>query len=266
LRLTLLLYSAIPTTFRSTTVIGKMRFVQTLLIVLVAPIAVSAACYNPGPSFPPVDRILDAKHLEQLRSKLDSAIPDILTSPDGWTADTTSFALQVTSANEKLWDYYHTAPILGEYKDSEPTPVTGDTAFRIASISKSFTVYAVLLEHKINLDDSVRKYIPELLELQPDDVGGWYPEWNQITIRSLASQLSGITRDGRLMVYLSVVSTDKTVIGGLLDLAVDTDRLLDPVSQGFPPAEERYFAPCLKNFTDRVCNGPGNFTPYAPAL
>lgn len=174
-----------------------MGVVQTLLVALLTPITVSAACYNPGPSFPPVDRILNAGHFEQLRSKLDSAIPDILGSPDGWSTDTTSFALQVTSASEKLWDYYHTAPILGEYKDSEPTPVTGDTAFRIASISKSFTVYAVLLESKINLDDPVTKYIPELVEQQPVDRRGWHPEWDQITIRSLASQLSGITRDGR---------------------------------------------------------------------
>lgn len=177
-------------------VIDSMGIVQILPLVLVAPTIVNAACYHPGPSLPPVDRLLNSKSFEQLRTKLDSIIPDILSNPNGWTTNTTSFALQVTSKNKKLWDYYHTAPILGEYEESVPTPVTGDTAFRIASISKSFTVYAVLLENKINLDDPITKYIPELDELQPADSLGFYAEWDQITIRSLASQLSGIAREG----------------------------------------------------------------------
>lgn len=174
----------------------------SFLLTLVAPIVVSAACYNPGPSLPPVHRILSEEHFEELRFKLDSLIPDILASPDGWTISTTSFALQITSVKEKLWDYYYTAPILGDYWDSDPTPVTGDTAFRIASISKTFTVYAVLLENKINLDDPVTKYIPELVELQPGHNEFWWPEWDEITIRSLASQLSGITREGTVITYV----------------------------------------------------------------
>jgi CubicO group peptidase (beta-lactamase class C family) len=186
-----------------------MGFAQSLFLVLLVPLVVSAVCYNPGPSLPPVDRILNERHFEQLRPKLESGIQDILTTPNGWTTNTTSFALQITSRNEKIWDYYYTAPILGEYKDSEPTPVTGDTAFRIASISKSFTVYAILLESKINLDDPITKYIPELAEQQPADIWGWYPEWDQITIRSLASQLSGIARESEYILNISEILAHK---------------------------------------------------------
>ena len=179
-----------------------MATIISILLVLVAPIFISATCYNPGPSFPPVHRLLDQGDVEQLQTTLHRVISDILQDPDGWTTNTTSFALQVTSVNDTLWDYYYTAPILGEYKDSDPMPVTGDTAFRIASISKSFTVYAALLENKINFEDSVAQYIPELIEQRQINSTFVNVDWDQVTIWSLASQLSGISREGKLIMNL----------------------------------------------------------------
>ena len=44
-------------------------------------------------------------------------------------------------------------------------PVTPETAFRVASVSKQFTAFSILLleaEGKLSLDDDVRKHIPEL--------------------------------------------------------------------------------------------------------
>jgi CubicO group peptidase (beta-lactamase class C family) len=165
-----------------------------ILLAFIAPVVVSATCYNPGPSFPPVHLLLNQSRLEPLRATLNNLISDILKAPEAWPTNTTSFALQVTSANETLWDYYYTAPILGDYKDSEPTRVSGDTAFRIASVSKTFTVYAALLEGKINLDDPITKYVPELTDPPPYIFS---VDWHHVTIRSLASQLSGISRDGK---------------------------------------------------------------------
>jgi len=174
--------------------------------LLIAPVSAIdfGTCYTPGPSFPPADQILSKPHFAQLRTKLDSLIPDILGCHDGWKTNTTSFAVQVTTTKESIWDHFYTAPILGDYEDSSPSPVAGDTNFRIASISKTFTVYAILLENKIGLDDSITKYIPELLNLEdlPRDRGNWFPSFDQITIRSLASQLSGISRESMLRWYL----------------------------------------------------------------
>jgi CubicO group peptidase (beta-lactamase class C family) len=170
-----------------------------LSLLLIAPVyAIDFdTCYTPGPSFPPADQILSKAHFAQLSPKLGTLIADILGSHDGWKTNTTSFAVQVTTSKETIWDYFYTAPILGDYEDSRPSPVTGDTNFRIASISKTFTVYAILLENKIGLDDSITKYIPELLNLEdlPRDRGNWFPNFDQVTIRSLASQLSGISRE-----------------------------------------------------------------------
>lgn len=44
-------------------------------------------------------------------------------------------------------------------------PVTPSTIFDIASVSKQFTVFAILLlekEGKLDLEDDVRKYLPDV--------------------------------------------------------------------------------------------------------
>ena len=65
--------------------------------------------------------------------------------------------------------------------------------YRIASITKTFTVLGILYQEKagnLSLDEPVYKYIKELRE----DQKGTLP-WKDITLRSLASQLSGIPRE-----------------------------------------------------------------------
>jgi CubicO group peptidase (beta-lactamase class C family) len=71
--------------------------------------------------------------------------------------------------------------------DSEGNPLTEKSLMRIGSVSKSFTAFSVLQlvdEGKINLDDPVIKYLPELTM---DDA-----RVQKITIRHLLSHTSGI--------------------------------------------------------------------------
>lgn len=73
------------------------------------------------------------------------------------------------------------------------TAITSSTVFHIASVSKQFTVFAILLleeEGKLSLDDDVRKYLPEIV-----DYG------HKITLRNLANHTSGI-RDNTALSYL----------------------------------------------------------------
>jgi Beta-lactamase class C and other penicillin binding proteins len=45
------------------------------------------------------------------------------------------------------------------------TPITPNTRFYIASVSKQFTAMSVVLlalDHKLSLDDSIRKWVPEV--------------------------------------------------------------------------------------------------------
>lgn len=66
-------------------------------------------------------------------------------------------------------------------------PITPNTVFGMASITKSFTAMSILLaaeQGKLSLDDEVQKYIPE-----------WQDREDHITIRHLLTHTSGI-RDG----------------------------------------------------------------------
>lgn len=68
-------------------------------------------------------------------------------------------------------------------------PVDLDTAFRVGSITKVFTVLMLLKlrnEGKLSLDDEVVKYFPEL------QFGNTYPNSRGVTFRQLASQISGL--------------------------------------------------------------------------
>jgi CubicO group peptidase (beta-lactamase class C family) len=73
------------------------------------------------------------------------------------------------------------------------TPVTPDTVFRIASMTKSFTAVAILALRdagKLSLDDPAEKYVPELAGLA-------YPTTDapKITVRHLLSHAAGFPED-----------------------------------------------------------------------
>jgi CubicO group peptidase (beta-lactamase class C family) len=73
------------------------------------------------------------------------------------------------------------------------SPVTPDTVFRIASMTKSFTAMAVLRlrdEHKLSLDDPAERHVPELKGLK-------YPTTDspRITVRHLLSHAEGFPED-----------------------------------------------------------------------
>ena len=80
------------------------------------------------------------------------------------------------------------------FRDVEgKAPVTLDTAFRIASMTKSFTAISILKlrdEGKLSLDDPAERYVPELQALV-------YPTTDSphITIRHLLSHAEGFPED-----------------------------------------------------------------------
>lgn len=81
------------------------------------------------------------------------------------------------------------------------TPMTTDTLFRIASMTKPITSVAAMMlveEGKLRLDDPVWKFIPEFRNAR---VGvptwmGWslqeFPVWREMTIRDLLTHTSGL--------------------------------------------------------------------------
>jgi len=162
---------------------------MVLLSTLFFAAAVSAKCYetsiaHPLPDLDPQDAVL--KHAF---ATIDKALKRVIDVPE---FASTSFSVEITSSKETLWSRYHTARERNASRPDIPE-VNGDALFRIASISKTFTVLGILFQHEagnLSLDDPVDKYIKELRESDPIP-------WKDITLRSLASQLSGIPRECR---------------------------------------------------------------------
>lgn len=107
------------------------------------------------------------------------------------------------------------------------------TVFHIASVSKQFTVFSILLlekEGKLSLDDDIRKYIPEV-----PDFG------KKITLRHLASHTSGLRDQWDLLV----------TAGWRMDDVITKEHIMKMVSRqkelNFSPGDE--FLYCNTGFT-----------------
>lgn len=112
-------------------------------------------------------------------------------------------------------------------------PITPSSIFHIASVSKQFTVFSILLlekQGKLSLDDDIRKFIPEV------------PDFGKtITLRHLASHTSGLRDQWNLL----------AMAGWRLDDVITKEHVLKLVSKqkelNFNPGDE--FAYCNTGFT-----------------
>ncbi|RSM05370.1 hypothetical protein CDV31_009608 [Fusarium ambrosium] len=138
-----------------------------------------AYCPPTGSVLPPPDISSDGKLTETLNNALRK-----LAKSGIWNTTTTSFSIELTSSKENIFSFHHTSPKLNS---SGVDKVDGKTIYRVASVTKVFTTLALLLQNGINLDDSITKYVPELSKI------AWYKD---VTLRMLASQISGVHRDG----------------------------------------------------------------------
>ena len=86
-------------------------------------------------------------------------------------------------------------------------PITPDTVFHVASVSKQFTAMAIAIltkEGRISLDDEVKKYIPEM------------PEFGHpITIRHLLHHVSGLRDQWELLTMAGWRMDDVITMGHL---------------------------------------------------
>jgi CubicO group peptidase (beta-lactamase class C family) len=103
-------------------------------------------------------------------------------------------------------------------------PITPATVFHVASVSKQFTAFAVVLlarQGKLSLDDDIRKYVPEV-----PDLG------KKITLRHLIHHTGGLREAGRLL----------SLAGWRLDDAATLEDVLSVLARqrelNFDPGEE----------------------------
>lgn len=200
-------------------------------------------CINPSEPFPAPHLTPKDLNVQKLFSGLDTSIQRVISNGDApWRTNITSFAIEITSAENTVWQHYHTAPKMGNYSTSKSINVDGEKAFRIASISKVFTTLALLLleqQDRLNFRDSITRYLPELAE--KGNEGG--VRWSEISLESLASQLSGIPRE-----YGQSDLSD-----GLVRQSYGTEQ--DALSMGFPPLSNKDLPTCGANHeTSKTCS------------
>jgi CubicO group peptidase (beta-lactamase class C family) len=148
--------------------------------------AVSAGCYESSPAHPVPVYDPDDVVLRHALAEINTAFMTTVAAPE---FAATSFSVEITSSKASLWSKHHTARDRNASRPDIPD-VNGNALYRVASVTKAFTALGVLYQHKagnLSLDDSVDQYIKELGEEQEGSV-----LWQDITLRSLASQLSGI--------------------------------------------------------------------------
>lgn len=98
------------------------------------------------------------------------------------------------------------------------TPITSQTIFHVASVSKQFTAFAIALlarEGKVDLDADVRKYLPAM------------PDFGQvITVRDLIQHTSGL-RDQWMLSVLAGVDTSSVIRQQYLVNMIERQRALN---------------------------------------
>lgn len=153
---------------------------------LYAEAVVGQECRPQGPIVPRPRLAKSAAFREatvRLADVLDSAVNGTVKA--GWDVPNVSFSVAVVSRDQArrdvpVWEYHH----LGSNSSSGTRTVDRHSQYLIGSVSKTFTV-AVLLRSGLDLDDPITKYLPAL-------GGESLISWDNITLRALASQLSGI--------------------------------------------------------------------------
>lgn len=152
----------------------------------------AAACHNPTPANLPPVLVKSDPLLEVAFADLSHKIGLLA---DEAQYDANSFSISVTSEIENLWSYHHTARKLDTDRPGA-NPVDGDSFYRVASITKIFATHAILQLYasgQLSLDDPVSKYLSGLEDgLRPEEGG---IDWDHVTLRALASQISGLPRD-----------------------------------------------------------------------
>ena len=163
-----------------------MRLLTCLLLttLILPPLASAQRRFAEGTVPPP--KFADP----QRKQKLAAAFPEIekLFMAYVQRANMPGAAMGIIVDGELVW-----VKATGVRETTDKAPVTPDTVFRIASMTKSFTAMAILKlrdEGKLSLDDAVAKYIPALADLP-------YPTKDSpaITIRHLLTHSEGFPED-----------------------------------------------------------------------
>ena len=181
-----------------------LQFLSALFLVQLAT-ANTSLCPLLGPDFPPPRNISQNPGFLNTINSFTSTIQKILSTGNStygsFDSANNTFSINVfsTFSETPLYKYHYTAPLFSNGSVGTKT-VDGDTVFRIGSVSKLITVFALLIEKgDANLNDPVTKYVPELRNAPRNTGAVNGVQWDDVTLGGLASQMSGMGRDCKFL-------------------------------------------------------------------
>ncbi|KAF2030564.1 beta-lactamase/transpeptidase-like protein [Setomelanomma holmii] len=190
-----------------------IRSILSFLLAFTNPLHVLASpnCPLEGPEFPPPQKL--ASHpIWQAALTNFSSVFDFIDASNITGIDRFSYSIQIFSTNPGdpiLWERHRTAKDLPA-DTAGVTSVDGNPVYRIGSVSKIFAVLAFLAEvGDVYWNQPITRVIPELAVLAGRANASNFDAvretaWNDITIGSLAAQISGLQRDCKITFYLSI--------------------------------------------------------------
>lgn len=180
-----------------------MRVAPLALAAIIAQLPSTIAkanCPLYGPLLPRPTNLLGHPGIHAARTALDDVFPRYIDNDNSTGSDRFSYSVEVFagSEDEPLWSHYWTAPNLKSLNSTGVAKVNTNTVYRIGSVTKIFTVITFLATVGDGIwNDPITKHLPEIEEIARKASGGpiYSPDWESITIGSLASQTSGLIRD-----------------------------------------------------------------------
>lgn len=168
--------------------------------------------------------------LDSLLAKNDNELPENMQQLSNITFSLGIFSIHDAAAAE-TYTYHHTAQEIAQAEHGT-NKVDADSIYRIASITKVFTVLAGLLEFKRDeWDRPVTDFIPELAIFSSQNPGDEDPvmttQWDKITLGALAAHMAGVPTNTALL--------DSDLL--LQWLAAGSPEDENPVLLGLPPLE-----------------------------
>lgn len=176
-----------------------------MLPLLAAALVVSTAgakqnCPLYGTQFPKPRNLLQDAGVQYAARLLDDLFPKYIDNENTTGSDHFSYSVEVFSGSEDepLWEHHWTAPNLRTMNTTGTRKISGDTVYRIGSITKIYTMLTFLATvGDAVMNEPIAKYLPEIEELarngSESDI--LTPDWEDITVGSLATQMSGLIRD-----------------------------------------------------------------------
>ena len=164
----------------------KLTSPATLAVWLASTLGSAQNCPLHGPAYPAPTDVASPAFMAA-KAKWDEA----LASNPQVNKTGVSFAVEIYSAGKDAGTIHRSFNTAAHQKGK--VDVGPDTVFRVHSISKVITVYTILSKLGFkHWHDPVTKWVPELANEGKDPISD--VDWDEVTLGSLASSMSGISR------------------------------------------------------------------------